>query len=189
MLLMASPWLVQIPNWWSAINSLMWNGSVCSNSQRIPSNTALNAATSIAKCMSRWCGCTIRSTRRVEINSTFAKGFVKEFSSVVIASGAAMKFNWAEFVVHYLQDLQEKDYYEGHVNKWRMRNSQHQIPKHENEMWEDNLGCVRMSNAKSTKPKPLSHHSTQWEAESLSFFDLEDLQRMKAIVLHLRTQV
>ena len=41
----------------------------------------------------------------MEINSAFTKGFVKEFSMALIASGSAMKFNWADVVVQYLQDL------------------------------------------------------------------------------------
>ena len=57
-----------------------------------------------------------------EINSTFAKGFVKEFSLVAIATGSAMQFSWANFVVQHMQDLREKGYYEAHVQKWRARN-------------------------------------------------------------------
>ena len=97
----------------------------------------------------------------MEINSAFAKGFVKEFSPALIASGSAMKFNWAaDVAVQYLQDLREKGYYDQHVQKWKMRNSSEGIKEESTDMNED----------KAPKMTPLSHYSSHQGAESVSYF-------------------
>ena len=113
----------------------------------------------------------------MEINSAFAKGFVKEFSPAAIASNSTMQFNWADFAVQYLQDLREKGYYETHVHKWRARNVCHNIEEAQAEMKED------------TKETPISRHSSHQQAESLSFFGSENLQQIKAASKILRKQL
>ena len=113
----------------------------------------------------------------MEINSAFAKGFVKEFSPVAIANGSAMQFSWANFAVQHLQDLREKGYYEAHVQKWRARNLWQNIEEGSCEMKEDTLG-TNMS--KGIKATPLSaYHSTHQGADSLSYFSLENLRHIR----------
>ena len=112
----------------------------------------------------------------MEINFAFAKGFIKEFTPTFIANGSAMKFNWADFDVKYLQDLREKGYYDQHVQKWKVRNSSEGMKEESTDVNED----------KAPKMTPLSHYSSHQGTESVSYFGSADLQPIKAAGEHLK---